>query len=106
MARSILEGAGFDVITAAGGAEAVDHFRVQHRTIRLVLLDLTMPDFSGEETVAELRRIDPAVRVLVSSGYDETYAMTRLAGADSVGEEIGRTRRTSSISRLTGRAQG
>jgi len=35
-----------------------------------VLLDLSMPEMDGEQTLVELRRIEPGVQVLLSSGYD------------------------------------
>jgi DNA-binding response OmpR family regulator len=37
-----------------------------------VVLDLSMPGMSGAETLAELRRIDPSVPVLLASGYSES----------------------------------
>ena len=48
--------------------------------IALVLLDLTMPDLDGEETFRELRRMDPNVCVVMSSGYTESEIAPRFAG--------------------------
>ncbi|HEX7927877.1 MAG TPA: response regulator, partial [bacterium] len=39
-----------------------------------VLLDMTMPDMGGVETLRELKRIRPDVRVVVCSGYSEQDA--------------------------------
>ncbi|MFW6241916.1 MAG: PAS domain-containing hybrid sensor histidine kinase/response regulator, partial [Thermodesulfobacteriota bacterium] len=60
---------GFDVVTAASGAEAIDRFRERGDTIRLVILDMIMPEMSGERVFEQLRSMDPSVRVLLSSGY-------------------------------------
>ena len=47
----------------------MDRFRHERDRIDLVILDLTMPRLSGQATLHELCRIDPAVKVLFSSGY-------------------------------------
>jgi signal transduction histidine kinase/CheY-like chemotaxis protein len=70
-ARRALERAGFDVLSADSGRKAVELFRPRAGDIRLVLLDVTMPDASGLETFEELRRLEPALPILLSSGYTE-----------------------------------
>jgi CheY-like chemotaxis protein len=60
---------GFEVVTAASGAEAIDRFRERREGIRLVILDMIMPEMSGERVFERLRSMDPSVRVLLSSGY-------------------------------------
>ncbi len=69
--RRILEQYGFEVLTACDGSEAVEIFSHQPQQISAVLLDLTMPNLNGEEVFEELRRRDPDVKVILSSGYDE-----------------------------------
>jgi CheY-like chemotaxis protein len=64
-----LETAGYAVIEAEDGAEAVEVFRREHERIDLVLLDLTMPRLSGRDAFRAIREIDPGARVLFSSGY-------------------------------------
>ncbi|MDS4068742.1 MAG: ATP-binding protein [Candidatus Competibacter sp.] len=76
----MLERIGFKVLTAVDGREALEIYRSGHDEIALVLLDLTMPDLDGEETFRELRRIDPKVRVVMSSGYTESEITPRFAG--------------------------
>ncbi len=46
---------------------------------------MTMPHMDGEETFRELRRIDPRVRVLLTSGYNEQDATDRFAGKGLAG---------------------
>jgi PAS domain S-box-containing protein len=76
----MLERSGFQALTAADGREALEIYRARRGEIALVLLDLTMPDLDGEETFRELRRIDPDVRVVMSSGYTESEITPRFAG--------------------------
>lgn len=74
VARRILERAGFRVLGAADGREAIEVFRDHAAEVTAVLLDVTMPHVDGVDAFAELRRIDPGVRVVLTSGYDETEA--------------------------------
>lgn len=53
--------------------------------IALVLLDLTMPYMNGEEVLRELRLIRPAIRVLLSSGFNEVEAVRRFTGKGLAG---------------------
>ena len=66
---------GYEVECAGDGAEAVELFgkaMVAGRGFVAVLLDLTVPGrMGGKEAAAELRRIDPAAKLIVSSGYSD-----------------------------------
>jgi PAS domain S-box-containing protein len=77
IARTALERAGYTVLLAADGREAVEVFRRESGEIRLVSLDMTMPGRSGEETFRQLREIRRDVPVLVSSGYTEVEVLER-----------------------------
>jgi FixJ family two-component response regulator len=48
--------------------------------ICLILLDMTMPIMSGEETLVQLQSLDPSVRVILSSGFNEVEAIRRFTG--------------------------
>ncbi len=65
----LLELLGYQVLTAAGGREAVELVRVHGARISLVLLDLTMPDMGGAKTFDALREIEPDLKVLLASGF-------------------------------------
>lgn len=63
-----LESLGYEVLTAADGAQAIDVF-VRHRArIALVITDMMMPSIDGGTLIGALRRIDPVVRVVAMSG--------------------------------------
>ncbi|HXY39985.1 MAG TPA: PAS domain-containing protein, partial [Vicinamibacteria bacterium] len=81
MVSEVLAAEGHEVLCAEDGEKGVALFRDRWREIAAVLLDLSMPGLSGEETYARLTRIDPGVRVILSSGYDRDEA-TRRFGAD------------------------
>ena len=65
----MLESLGYRVLTANGGRQGLQIFDQNRETIDLVILDMIMPDFGGRETFEALRRQDPGVKVLLSSGY-------------------------------------
>jgi PAS domain S-box-containing protein len=73
----ILDMEGIPVLAAADGAAGLELYYQRQAEIRLVLLDLSMPGLSGEETFHALRRINPDVRVVLSSGYSQTEAARR-----------------------------
>jgi two-component system, cell cycle sensor histidine kinase and response regulator CckA len=62
---------GCTVIPAADGREGVDIYRARHGDINAVILDVVMPVMSGNEAFDELKKINPDIRVLVSSGFRE-----------------------------------
>ena len=62
---------GYVVHPAAGGREALEIFRRYKDRIDGVILDLVMPEMSGSKVFEELRQVSPAVRILLSSGFDE-----------------------------------
>ena len=78
IARAALELAGYRVVEAADGVEAIETFRALADRVVLILIDLTMPRMGGADAVVELRRIDPEVPVLLTSGYLESQATERL----------------------------
>lgn len=45
-----------------------------------MVLDLSMPDMSGTEALPEFRKIRPAIKVLVSSGYNEEETIAQFSG--------------------------
>jgi len=78
--KDMLEAVGFRVLTAADGHEAIGVFREHMDDIRVVILDLTMPNMDGEECHRALVGLRSDVRVIVSSGYSEQQISERFAG--------------------------
>ena len=68
MAAAILKRAGFQVIRASNGLEALQVYESYAGHIDLLVTDLDMPEISGLELVARLSAIHPSIRVVVTSG--------------------------------------
>ena len=81
----ILEMKGLRVLAAPNGKEGLAIYRQHRADVLLVLLDLSMPGMSGEETFRELRAVDPGLRIILSSGYDEGEVSARFAGDPPTG---------------------
>ena len=68
--RQTLQAFGYRVLTARDGAEAIALYAPQSRDIALVLTDMMMPILDGAATIQVLRRINPDIRIIASSGVD------------------------------------
>ncbi len=64
--RKLLERRGYQVASASNGMEAIDLF--SHGVFDLVITDLIMPEKDGLETILELRKADPSVKIIAVSG--------------------------------------
>ena len=64
-----LQDFGYTVLLAASGEEAVALYDQQKASIEMVILDLNMPGMGGHQCLRELLKLNPDVRVLISSGY-------------------------------------
>jgi two-component system cell cycle sensor histidine kinase/response regulator CckA len=69
VAGGMLKKLGYKVISATSGEKAIDIFKGKKNEIDMVILDMVMPGMSGGKTYDVLKEINPAVKVLLSSGY-------------------------------------
>ncbi len=76
--KKMLERLGYQVTTAASGGKALALYQENRDTIDMVVLDMIMPDMSGAETFSNLQKIDPHIRVLLSSGYSIDGQATKI----------------------------
>lgn len=77
----ILALSGVETLTAVSGQEGIDLYNQHRDDVAVILLDLSMPEMSGEDTFFILRQINAAVPIILSSGYDENEAKKRIADA-------------------------
>jgi PAS domain S-box-containing protein len=66
---AMLKKLGYSVQTAGSGEEALHFYQAHGDTIDLVILDMVMPGMGGGEVFDRLMAVDPAIKVLLSSGY-------------------------------------
>jgi len=67
--QGILQRAGYRVITASDGEEALERFREHRGKISLVVSDVIMPKKNGREICEEIHRMEPSTRFIFISGY-------------------------------------
>ena len=79
-ARMTLERYGYSVMLAENGQQALELVRQSPLAFDVVLLDLTMPVLSGEDTLREIRKVRPTLPVILSSGFNEVEALRRFQG--------------------------
>ena len=80
VAGEVITRAGFRVLKARGGCEALDRVReVGAAAVDAVVLDLAMPDMTGEETFLRLRELRGDLPVILVSGYDADRVADRFA---------------------------
>ena len=84
-ARRMMKLFGFEVIEAENGRIGAETFARHAGEITVVLLDMTMPEMSGEETFRAIRRVREDVPVILTSGYDEVEATSRFTSKGLAG---------------------
>lgn len=78
IAQEMLERLGFDVHAASQGSIALEWIRSHKGPVAAALLDLAMPDVTGDELARELQRIRPSTPILIISGFREEVARRQL----------------------------
>lgn len=85
LGKRIFRQAGYSVLTASNGKEALELYERKREKIALVILDLIMPEMEGMQCLREILRLDPEARVLVSSGYAMNGPAKQASGAGARG---------------------
>src|SRR5262245_39558856 len=68
VARETLSAFGYRVVVAGDGAEAMAVFAAHKSEVKLVMTDMMMPYMDGPTTIRALRRLDPKVKIIATSG--------------------------------------
>jgi two-component system cell cycle sensor histidine kinase/response regulator CckA len=85
LAGEVLAAAGFEVLTARDGREALDVAQGATGAIRLVVTDVVMPHMGGIELVAALASVLPDAAIVYMSGYSETVVRGEARFAEGTG---------------------
>ena len=83
--KIMLEELGFTVIAAANGKEALELYQKNSAGIALVVTDMGMPVMNGYELVRELKKLNPDLSIIVSSGFGDVDVTSRLGSEDITG---------------------
>ena len=67
--QEILKALGYKTMIARSGKEAVEIYKNNQEKINMVIMDMIIPGMSGKEVYDNLKKIDPEIKVLLSSGY-------------------------------------
>jgi CheY-like chemotaxis protein len=67
--KEMIQELGYNVLIAGNGKEAIGIYAKAVDTIDLIILDMIMPQMGGGETFDRIKKINPDVKVLLSSGY-------------------------------------
>ncbi len=67
--QRMLNKLGYEVLVARSGQEALSIYQNHIDSIDLVVLDMVLPEMSGAEIYDRLRQMNPAAKVIISSGY-------------------------------------
>jgi two-component system cell cycle sensor histidine kinase/response regulator CckA len=76
--KAILHTLGYTVIMAKNGQEAVEIFESNKEKVDFVILDMIMPGMSGGETYDAIKKINPDIKVILSSGYSLEGQATKI----------------------------
>jgi DNA-binding NtrC family response regulator len=77
---AILQAAGYQVLLAEGGRQAVRTYDSVNKRVHLLLTDVVMPDLNGPVLAARLRARDPGLKVLFISGFHDAQFVQRSVG--------------------------
>ena len=77
-----LESAGYRVLTALDGVEAVETFRRYKDQIAVVVLDLGLPKLNGWDVLKQMKIADPTIKPILASGYVSAEVESALDNGD------------------------
>ncbi len=83
--KALLERLGYKVIIADSGVEAIRIYEADKDKIDIVILDIIMPGMNGIETYRCLKKSNPGIKVLFSSGYSMDEGTSEILNLDSNG---------------------
>jgi len=75
LVRVVLESAGYFVLEACDGREALDVARDHEGRVDLLVTDVIMPGMNGRDLSRALRQDRPDIRVLFTSGYTDSVVV-------------------------------
>lgn len=83
--EEILSESGYQVVTAKNGQEGIDIFIKERGQFDLAILDIIMPELDGKACFFEIKKVNPHIKVLLTSGFSKSNVKDELIkqGADA-----------------------
>jgi len=103
--NAILKNANLNILWAETGQEAVDVFNQNKKTIKLILLDIQLPDFSGEIVAEKIRRTNKTIPIVAQTANamnDEKEKYLQSSFTDFIGKPINKQKLFEIISKYLG----
>ncbi len=85
IAKSMFKTLGFAVIEAVNGKDALDLYQNKSSEITLVLTDIGMPIMDGYELIRELKKLNPELPIIISSGFGDIDISSKISRKDVAG---------------------
>ena len=82
LTRHVLDTAGYRVLVAVNGADALVQYREHQAEIAVVVTDMMMPVLGGDELLRALQQINPTVRAIAVSGIRANEKVAQAASPD------------------------
>ena len=105
LGKDILTDIGYEVESCCNGLEAVEYYRENWRDIDLVILDMVMPVMGGREAFHAMKKINPEIKAILSSGFSINGAAQGILN-DGVLSFIGKPFNQAEIAREIARILG
>ncbi len=83
--KRLLKRAGYLILIANNGKEALNLYAEKRDKISLVILDLIVPEMGGKECLEKLREINPDAKILMTSGYYTTETAREITESGAAG---------------------
>ena len=96
----MLKHLGYLVLTAGDGDEAVRIYEEHKANVDLIILDMIMPHKGGPEAYEDLKRIQPDVKVLLTSGFEQQKAVAEDMCQEGAAGFVEKPYRLSDLSKL------
>ena len=82
--KEVLKRHGYQVMLASNGAEAVKTYEKNSGKIKLVIMDLMMPVLNGKEASEKMKKINPEIKIILSSGFLSSDIGAEMLADDSL----------------------
>ncbi len=81
----LLEHMGYSVILARNGSEGVAMYKDRQEEIDFIILDMVMPVMNGKEAFEHIQRINPAAKIVITSGFAKNVDINAMLETGAVG---------------------